>query len=382
MGWKSDPYKYSVDELKELNIGDTKQQDQGCAYYLYDEEYDSKWAGFGWPDNGEFEWGGLGDGCAYCSWGRGKVCEGHDGFGGGGKPRVKRIAFKGDPTACCLANNIRNNQTYIVDGKTCDSRYRKPDSSECIRIMNEQCANDNIINKTECINWAYADGKNRLMKEYCNDSTENSRKEKCINWCKQNSTECTLLNTINDCVKYGLCDSVENCTTSKCSQKKSMDIQTKCKKYGLESEQGLRLGGCSKKAIEDFEEQCEKYDIDLDICAFTALENAKTLKLQAETAATSQAAIEKTRNSINQALGVTADISDIEEQQKNDLKEGGFLSSQTFGIDNSILIFILIAFFIILSSSSISLLFATGSKKGYSPQPMYYAPPSPQGVSK
>lgn len=376
--WKSNPYTFSLDDLRELDIGGTKEQTGGCDYYLADWKKNFEWANGGkklWPDNGEFDWGNSpGSYCTYCASEGGKECD--NGLTNGGRPVVKRVAFKGDPTKCCLANNVRQNQTYFVDGKTCDPRYRKPDSTDCIGAMNNYCAGENIITKPECINWAYADGKNRLMKAFCNSSIENSRKDKCVEWCKQNSTDCTVLNTTEDCIKYGLCDSIANCTANTCSQQKVIDIKTKCKKYGLESEQGLRLGGCSTKGVAAFEKECADYEVDLDSCAFTSLESKKTLKLQAETAAASKAELEKTRNAISKSLGLPEDT---QEQSTTTTTDGekDFFSSQTFGIDNTILIMISMIFIFMLSSSSILSLFATGSKRRSGPQPIYYAPPPP-----
>jgi hypothetical protein len=99
--------KFTLTELQDLNIGATQEMPNGCGANIGGTAGGSGYStlinkGFGWPDNEEFEWGGLGSGCAMCSFDYG--CDNCTGGGtvSGKRGTVKRKAFKGDPLKCCI----------------------------------------------------------------------------------------------------------------------------------------------------------------------------------------------------------------------------------------------------------------------------------------
>lgn len=319
---KSTPYTFSLDELKDVALNGKLQQDAGCDYYLANWKYNFKWANGGknlWPDNGEFDWyDSLGDGCSYCASEGGKECTG--GLAAGGRPQIKRIAFKGDPQKCVLANYQRKNQTYIIDGKTCDPKYRDPGNAEWKNVMTEYCStDDNLVTKNECINMGNSELKDSLMKEYCNKSNSNALQSACVNWCDSNRTLCTRYTLLDDCVKVGLCDKMENCKESACTQSKVTNLKQKCVKYGLKSEQGLVLGACTPKGVSDFESKCADFDLELDSCNQTELQNKETLALQREALDTGKKNYEETKDMISSVLGTsTSDTTTLKPTEKEE----------------------------------------------------------------
>jgi len=101
--------------------------------------------GFGWPDNGEFAWGGYGSSCNYCIGQAGCVC---NGGAVGVTPVVKRVAYKGDPTNCCRS------QSKLDGGTTCDPKWKGLENGNCDDPMRAFCAvDDRIITDQGCITW-------------------------------------------------------------------------------------------------------------------------------------------------------------------------------------------------------------------------------------
>lgn len=128
------PGKFTLADLKDLTKGETKQMNKGCGPLLADSSiagsnYDMlKKQGFGWPDNGEFEYGGVGDECNMCSLieGYGCECQGSGEKVVGKRGVVKRVAFKGDLTECCLANIERQDANKTIGDYTCDPEIENP----------------------------------------------------------------------------------------------------------------------------------------------------------------------------------------------------------------------------------------------------------------
>ena len=92
------PKAYSLNDLKDLEINKTKQQNKGCCPNIGGAQdgggQDRCLAkGFSWPNNGEFEWGGLGTSCNMCSDTSSYGCDCSGSAIGGKRPKVKRTAF-------------------------------------------------------------------------------------------------------------------------------------------------------------------------------------------------------------------------------------------------------------------------------------------------
>lgn len=145
---------------------------------------------------------------------------------------------------------------------------------------------------------------NIANKQYCNSNITNARSSECINWCLKNSTECTLLNTINDCIKYNICDSMQNCNTDKCTTQKIENVIDQCKKYGIRTPQGLNLVACSEQSIKNLEKECVENDIDLSFCTYPYLQDIKTLKYQEKNKNDMDTNIQNTRSSLDYSMNV------------------------------------------------------------------------------
>lgn len=160
-------------------------------------------------------------------------------------------------------------------------------------------------------------GKRRT---FCNASIDNAYSDKCIEWCKSNSTSCTVLNQKQDCVKYGYCmdDNPKLCSDA-CTSEAMAKLQGQCKKYGLDSEQGMRLYGCTKNGIKTFIDECEEYKVAEEICTAIELQNAKTNKFNADQLALAQQSqqqsqqnYQQTQSTILNVLGMSGPIDSSE----------------------------------------------------------------------
>lgn len=320
-GDETKPYKFSLQDLQDLKSGSTKDMPRGCGPSIGGTQGGSAYdwlvhRGFGWPDNGEFEWGGLGDGCNMCSdvvGGYGCECTG-GGSISGSRGRVKRKAYLADATKCCFAN-FNKDSVKTMDGKTCDPDHRNSTSSTCTNLYREHCkSGNNLVNDEKCTSLANSNSNlyNELMKPYCNANVDNALSTPCINWCKSNSTECNVLNLKTDCIKYGYCmDDNPKLCSDKCTDASITALQASCKKYGLDSEQGMRLYGCSDKAIKQFLDDCDEFDVSEETCTAVQLQNAKTnefnkqqLKIAEKSQQQSQENYKETQNTINEVLGL------------------------------------------------------------------------------
>lgn len=387
-GPETKPYTFSLEDLQDLKVGEIKQMPRGCGPDIGGTQGGSGYdwltkRGFGWPNNNEFEWGGLGDRCNMCSdiaGGYGCDCSGGESVTGK-RGTVKRRAFEGDRTQCCLANAQGRDSAKIVDGKTCDFEFRDPSSGYCTNVFRDYCSVDNnLLNDDKCksLEKSNATLYNELMKNYCNKNQNNALSNQCIDWCKSNSTECNLLNLQTDCAKYGLCpnNDFKKCGAD-CSRQNVIDIQSKCKRYGIESEQGMRIYGCTKSGIELIENECKELGVDLSVCSPIAIQDAKQnriaqeqLRIQQEAKAQSQRNYQETQNTIAQVLGIPPPVNTTIDTVKSSLfmQPLGLTQNGRPTVEDEaktqetqlpyvmIIVIILIILFLVSSSSSLGLI--------------------------
>lgn len=304
------PYTFSLTDLADLGVNDTKEMDKGCGPHVDGTAGGSGYAylkgqGFGWPENGEFEWGGLGDSCGLCSADWGCQCSG-DKAVIGKKGKVKRTVFKGDPKECCFQNSSAKNSTKIVNGLTCAPKYRDPSNSECNAFFLEYCSGDKIVNDQKCINLKNTNSTlyNQLMTNHCNASASNANTSNCIDWCKSNMSSCTMLGTLNDCTKF-------NIPQSTCTPQAVNSLKNNCITYGMLSEQGLPVGSypCTGDGIDSFQKACKLYDlIPGTTCTANALDNAKLQdqneRLSKDATEQSQQQFDATRKILDQVVNL------------------------------------------------------------------------------
>lgn len=312
---KTAPKSMSLEDLQDLRIGESKQQETGCGGW--GNPTGDLWnAGFRYPLNGEFDWDNdRGDKCWTCEGNWGYQCD-DAGAGGreGRRMKIKRNAFKGDKLGCCI-NNTKNPGGYkLHDGNTCDPVHRNPNSQDCNIELNNFCKDWNRIVENEYC-YALKDSNttlfNKLMKAHCNWSDSNAKQDKCIDWCKTNSTDCERLNLINDCNTYGL-------SGSNCTKQGVIDIKNKCKVYGILSEQGLQKGSyqCTPAGIEVLETDCKKYN--MSSCTVDGIDQVQILKAQEEQSAKALAESQKQFTQTQAALSQVIDLP-LSQQQPSPL---------------------------------------------------------------
>lgn len=341
------PYQFSVAELADLHIGDTKEMMKGCT--TTSNAGAEGWlnrrapGGSFYPKNGEFEWGGLGGNCGLCSdveHGYGCRCSGKDAVIGK-RGKVKRKAFLASKDQCCLDNAKGNSTSMIVNGLTCDITHRNPGTSECASIYKNACGGDQIITNQTCRNVRFgnADAYNDMMDTYCNLSDINAQKNECIDWCKQNSTRCTRFNTLQDCQERDM--EGADCTTENVAS-----LSADCTKYGIFSEQGMPVGDyqCTMSGLAALKDDCEYYSLVGEKCRAVSVENAAIAK-RAEEAnqaalAQSSAQFEESQNVLNTAL-TDAGLGDKVDDDK------------IFGLNTQMFIILVVIFVCLLLTSSI-----------------------------
>lgn len=193
---KSHGPNYSLSQLQDLRLDHNKQASRGCCPNIGGTQSGSGYQqcrskGFKWPSNGEFSWGGLGSSCKMCSnvpdYGCSSPCGGGGETIGGKRPRVKRIAYKADPTDCCL----NSTPTHPIRGKyTCDPKYRGINQSNCFDVMQTYCSSHKVFDE-KCKSWlvtspAAKASINAATKSYCNKPNVYRTNADCREWC--NST--------------------------------------------------------------------------------------------------------------------------------------------------------------------------------------------------
>ncbi|MEO0236621.1 MAG: DUF4064 domain-containing protein [candidate division WOR-3 bacterium] len=181
---------FTLDELKDLAIGERREMPKGCGPNVDGMHAGSCYSrlterGFGFPNNGEFAWGGTGSACNMCSCIiKGYGCDNCTGSSSitGRRGTVKRIAFNAKPEDCCKQQN------NIINGQTCNPKYIKGyQDDSCDSYMSNYCTGNNL-STPECQKWVNAaldrgrTTPNYAMKEYCAQG-QNFQNQVCQQWC-------------------------------------------------------------------------------------------------------------------------------------------------------------------------------------------------------
>lgn len=351
------PYTFSLDELVDLKIDEEKQMEKGCGpINAVTHNSSLKDQGFGWPDNGEFDWGSWGDTCWMASDKHG--CEYLKfGYVLGKRGKVKRVAYKGDPLECCKANTSAAGASKTADGKTCDpDKYRNASSYECNALLDTYCKENDNMNTQECKNLVKSNSTlyNQLMSDYCNRSKDNAQKDVCSNWCSTNSSKCTLINLINSCKEKGLDES--------CTQTDIDNLQSECVKYGMVTGLGTVIGDykCTKEGLATLKADCDTYKLDSGSCSANALDTAKRNAFESrENQLTRDQAAEeyqKTQDAIKQITGIDVSLDTTTTMTPSTTSSTSLLSTLTSG-DNLYITIGIILVVVLIFSSSLSLLF-------------------------
>lgn len=298
------PYKFSLNDLKDVKENEDKEMPKGCGPDTQENQEWLKKRGFGWPENGEFQWGGLGSGCGLCSdVGDGYGCECHGGNAVVGKRgKVKRIAYKANTKDCCLANMEGKDKTYIINNQyTCHPDNRNPGHTNCSNIYRDYCKESNNLFNPNCQALKNTNSSlyNQLMTEKCN-TAEHYKSSMCMNWCTNNSDSCTMLKTFDKCAQFKITD-------PDCTEQKVGEVQNLCKKYKIiESDVGdTGFYPCNLNGIKLLEDDCKNVGMNLDSCSPTALDLEKN-RLELEKSRMQNAKqFEKTEKTISQVLGIT-----------------------------------------------------------------------------
>jgi hypothetical protein len=299
------PYKFSLDDLKDVAKGSDKQMEKGCGYGDFDvtNEGNLREKGFGWPENGEFEYGGRGDNCNLCDGEYGCECN-QTNHVPGKRGKVRRRQYKADPKECCLANMESKDKTKTIGDYTCDPTYRNPGNTECGNYYSDYCKESNNLFNPNCQALKNTNSSlyNILMTEKCN-TNEHYKNNTCLAWCNEaESNSCTMLNSSNRCEEYQI-------TEPECTLQKINEVQAKCLSYKLtESKIGAGTYACTLNGVKTLEDKCKEYNIDLGSCSQTAVEDELNRVFQAEqNDITRQQMAEQfntAQTSLNEVLGI------------------------------------------------------------------------------
>jgi hypothetical protein len=127
--------------------------------------------------------------------------------------------------------------------------------------------------KSECdVNRTYFTGLDEKRREFCNEPA-NAKTNTCYNWCSNNKTECTTLNNMNSCYRYGISD-------TDCNREKINELEDKCIAYGLidkdtKTPTSSSTVICSDKGIAFFEQQCKDLELKDEECVSSRVEIEK-----------------------------------------------------------------------------------------------------------
>ncbi len=178
--------KMSLSELKDLGLNKTMDNPYGCGRVNESGTFnDLVKYGWGYPDNGEFEYGGAGSKCNICWWDWGCECPDKKDWADGKRGKVKRVAYKAPENKCCETGN------QLIDGKTCDPKYKDPTSSACRTSMESYCAKDNNITKPRCREALFNTDNGKLIEsatKHCEVGGP-ERNEFCMEFCSKKSKE-------------------------------------------------------------------------------------------------------------------------------------------------------------------------------------------------
>ncbi len=229
----SHPPKYTLENLKELGINQKKEAATGCCPNIGGAQSGGgqdrcMGKGFSWPNNGEFAWGGLGGSCKMCSstgsYGCSSKCGSGGGTIGGKRPTVKRIAYNANPVDCCSKSTPTN---PIVNGKTCDPKYRGMSQSACQDILQSECTADASFSE-HCLAWGNtSDNAQRSLDnykaQYCNVPDNYRNDINCQTWCNTNTGKGRCDVAVSD-----YCADIANLNDDTCSCINSPIDQPQC----------------------------------------------------------------------------------------------------------------------------------------------------------
>jgi len=160
--------KFNSSDLQNLGLNQTKDAGSGCVAPNSGSQPGSGRAvaeehGFGYPNNGEFDFYLGNTPCSRCLF-----TNGDDSCTGalapaGVRPAVKRIAYKGDPTECCQTGNLLDSNS-----NTCDPKYQNADN--CTTALTNFCNNTDNISSSKCAGFIQKHGKDQFLdtiNSYC-----------------------------------------------------------------------------------------------------------------------------------------------------------------------------------------------------------------------
>ncbi len=184
------PTSFSLQDLQDLDIGQKKEMSSGCGAAIEGTQPGSGYAtlasrGFSFPNNSEFSWGGLGNTCNMCSdVAKGYGCECNKDNVMGNRGTVKRTAFTGDKTQCCISQTEK-----LIGGKTCGPSYQNQyKTADCDAPMISYCNQGDNWTKKECMQWVSAailqgrDAPNAYISNWC-AAGSNFKTDACQTWC-------------------------------------------------------------------------------------------------------------------------------------------------------------------------------------------------------
>lgn len=195
------PYRFTAEDLADVPLNGTKEMPRGCGPNISGTQPGSGYqqlvsSGFHWPDNNEFQWGGLGSSCCMNAFDYG--CDGGPCVSGK-RGTVQRISYNAPPPWCCTSQMQLFNKGTTLDPNwvTCDPKYRTGFTTDgCDATLSQYCPNFWFNDGEEsypgisdnCKSWlvtATSNGRSVLadyMQNVCSEGT-NFKSDLCQKWC-------------------------------------------------------------------------------------------------------------------------------------------------------------------------------------------------------
>ena len=151
--------KFSLTDLQNLGLNQTKDSSSGCVPNFPTSRSTAESNGFGYPNNGEFDYSDTGAPCNMCAFSYGDdSCTGAIGSPiiAGHRPAVIRKSFHGDPTNCCQTGNLLDSS-----GNTCDPIYQNSDN--CTTALTNYCNNTDNVSSAKCSGFIQKHGKDQFL---------------------------------------------------------------------------------------------------------------------------------------------------------------------------------------------------------------------------
>jgi len=183
------PNRYTINDLKDLQIGQSKNFISGCGNDAANDLQNVCGNDLCLPNVNEFRVGLSDIPCYPCLREFGCSCTGADrNISTNSKiPNITRVAYTADPSQCCLLG------VATIGNTTCDPQYRNKNSNVCMQMNSNECLKipANINNDPKCkviiSNPEQTKEKSLLLRAFCSIGDNLFNFNVCKDWVKDMS---------------------------------------------------------------------------------------------------------------------------------------------------------------------------------------------------